>query len=109
MPCRDYMDEYREPDPQVGILKDRLDTLSRIACKALQELEKYEDGGLETLILKDPEVAEWWSAHKEADRRAKEAVEKERRAAAARAGLTRKRNEIKKRLTPEELKILGVK
>ncbi len=109
MPCRDYMDDNRGPDPMVSVLKDRLDTLSRIACKALQELEKYEDGGLETLILKDPEVDEWWRAHKEADRKAQAEAAEKRRKAAEKAALTRRKNEIKARLTPEELKILGVK
>jgi hypothetical protein len=108
MPCRDYMDDYR-PDPQVPELKNRLDKLSRIACKALAELEKYEDGGLETLILRDPEVAEWWSAHKEADRKAQEEEAARRRNAAKKAAMTRRKNEIKSRLTAEELKILGVK
>lgn len=108
MPCRDYMDDNRS-DPMVQVLKDRLDTLSRIACKALQELEKYEDGGLETLILKDPEVADWWKAHKEADRKAQEEAAAKRRKAAEKAAITRRKNEIKARLTPEELKILGVK
>jgi hypothetical protein len=105
MPCQSYEDP--RDDFHEKIIRDKL---ARIACKALTHLEELGDvGGLEVLILKDPEIAEWWHEHKEADRRAKEAVEKERRAAAARAGLTRKRNEIKKRLTPEELKILGVK
>lgn len=107
MPCRDYMDD-NGPDPQVGILKERLDKLSRIACKALQHIEESGDG-LEILILKDPEIADWWSAHKEADRKAQEAAAAKRREAAERAARTRRRNEIKAKLTPEELKILGVK
>lgn len=108
MPCRDYMDDYR-PEPQVPDLKSRLDKLSRIACKALAELEKYEDGGLETLILKDPEIAEWWAAHKEADRKAQEEAAAKQKKAAEKAAIARRKNEIKSKLTPEELKILGVK
>lgn len=107
MPCRTYDDDYRTvPDPAT---LEKLDRLSRIACKALTELEKYEDGGLETLILKDPEVAEWWKAHKEADRKAQAEAAEKRKKAAEKAAMTRKKNEIKARLTPEELKILGVK
>ena len=107
MPCRDYMDD-NGPDPEIGILRERLDRLSRIACKALEHIEESGDG-LEILVLKDPEIADWWSAHKEADRQAREEADKKRRAAAEKAALTRKKNEIKARLTPEELKILGVK
>lgn len=108
MPCRDYMDD-RGPDPEVSALKSRLDTLSRIACNALEELEKYKDGGLEALVLKDPEVAEWWSAHKEADRKAKEEAAIKRKKAADARELNRKREEIKAKLSPAELKILGLK
>ena len=107
MPCRDYEDDYR-PDPSVGMLKERLDKLSRIACKALTHIEETNDG-LEILILQDPEIAEWWSQHKENDRKAQEEAKKRRQEIAAKAALTRKRNEIKARLTPDELKILGVK
>jgi len=107
MPCRDYEDDYR-PDPSVPALKERLDKLSRIACKALEHIEQTGDG-LEILILKDPEIAEWWSAHKEADRKAAAEEAARRRKIAEKAALTRKKNEIKARLTPEELKILGVK
>jgi len=107
MPCRSYDDDYRSvPDPST---LEKLDRLARIACNALTELEKYNDGGLEALILRDPEVAEWWSAHKEADRKAQEEAAAKRRKAAEKAAMTRRKNEIKSRLTAEELKILGVK
>ena len=64
MPCRDYMDDV---DDRREIQK-KLDMLSRIACKALQHIEDSNDG-MEVLILKDPEIAKWWPAHKAADRR----------------------------------------
>jgi len=106
MPCRSYDDDYRSvPDPSV---KAKLDMLARIACKALTHIEESADG-LEILILKDPEIQAWWSAHKEADRKAKEAEEARKRAIAEKAALTRRKNEIKAKLTPEELKILGIK
>lgn len=106
MPCRSYDDDFRTtPDPAI---KEKLDRLSRIACKALEHIEASGDG-LEIMILKDPEIAEWWHAHKEADRKAKEEEAARRRRAAEKAALTRRKNEIKARLTPEELKILGVK
>jgi hypothetical protein len=49
-------------------LRQRADMLSRIACKALEHIEASNDG-LEMLILQDPEIATWWAAHKEADRK----------------------------------------
>jgi hypothetical protein len=105
MPCQSY--EYPRDDSHEKKIRDKL---ARIACKALTHLEELGDvGGLEVLILKDPEIAEWWHEHKEADRIAKEAAEKKRKEGAARAVLTKKRNEIKKKLTPQELKILGIK
>ncbi len=65
MPCRDYMDDVRSgPDPQVAELKARCDKLSRIACRALEHIEQSEDG-LEVLVLKDPEVQEWWHCYHE--------------------------------------------
>ena len=108
MPCRSYEDDYSGSSHQVEILKERCDKLARIACKALTHIEESGDG-LEILILKDPEIADWWSAHKEADRKAQEAAAARRREAAERAARTRRKNEIKAKLTPEELKILGVK
>lgn len=106
MPCRDYQDDYRSTaDPAIN---EKLDRLSRIACKALEHIEASGDG-LEVLILKDPEIAKWWSAHKEADREAQEEAAKQRRVAAEKAAMIRRKDEIKARLTPEELKILGVR
>lgn len=105
MPCQSYEDprnDYHE--------REIRDKLARIACKALTHLEELGDvGGLEVLILKDPEIAEWWHEHKEADRKAQAANEQKKKDAIARATLTRKKNAIKAKLTPEELKILGVK
>jgi hypothetical protein len=106
MPCRSYDDDFRTtPDPSII---EKLDMLSRIACKALEHIEASGDG-LEILILKDPEVAKWWSAHKEADRKAKAAEAAGLKKAADAAARERQRNAIKARLTPAELKILGVK
>ncbi len=107
MPCRDYSDEYR-PDPEMPILKARLDKLSRIACKALTHIEESGDG-LEILILKDPEIQEWWTAHKEADRLEQEKIRAAREEAERKAALARRKAEIKSKLTAEELRILGIK
>jgi hypothetical protein len=54
------------------------------------------------LILRDDEVRDWWEAHQEADRKAREA--RERKAHDAQV-----RKEALAKLTPEEKKILGIK
>lgn len=102
MPCRDYeSDKYVSPTAswEYKDLKKQADRLARIACKAMNTLEEAGVGDL--LILKDDEVREWWAAHKEADRKAREAEEiKRQRTEAKRAALAK--------LTKEEQKLLGV-
>lgn len=109
MPCRDYMDDVRSgPDPQVAELKARCDKLSRIACEALTHIEESADG-LEILVLRDPEIQEWWTAHKEADRKAAE--ERARKAAAQKEKnrLEKIRKETLASLTPDQIRALGLK
>lgn len=96
MPCRSYDDE-RDSSPSQ---RELLDKLARIACKALTHTEQSGDG-LEILILKDPEVADWWRQHKEDDRRAREGREREERKKKLRKSALEK-------LSPEERKILGL-
>ena len=109
MPCRDYTDDVRSgPDPQVAELKARCDKLSRIACKALTHIEESEDG-LEVLVLKDPEIQEWWTAHKEADRKAREEEARRRAAAAEKRRLAKIKEETLASLTPDQIKALGLK
>lgn len=107
MPCRDYMDDHG-PDPQVGVLKDRLNKLSRIACKALEHIEESGDG-LEILVLKDPEIAEWWSAHKEADRKAAREHERQRAIRVENDRLARIRRETLAQLSSDQKRALGIK
>ena len=108
MPCRDYMDDV-DHSSTIRDMKERTDMLSRISCKALDSLDALNDGTLEALLLKDPEMHKWWIAHKEADRQAAEKLRKanEKRVA------EEHRKEVAKsalaKLTPEEIKALGVK
>jgi hypothetical protein len=99
------MDDH-QPDPQVGVLKYRLDKLSRIACKALTHIEESGDG-LEILILKDPEIQEWWLAHKEADRKA--ARRRAQQARLEKDRLARIKAEIIAGLSADQRKALGIK
>ena len=74
--------------------------LARIACKAMNALE--EMGKEDFLLLKDQEVREWWEVHKAEDLKRAKAEAKKLRLAQV------KRDAIAK-LTPEELKVLGIK
>jgi hypothetical protein len=97
MPCQSYEPEDSRIDERA--LRDKL---ARIACKALTHIEDADDGGLEKLILQDPEIAEWWRAHKAADRLANE----KKRVAEEKSRI---RAQALSKLSAEERRILGIK
>jgi len=75
MPCRDYESDswgHSGDSGRVGKLKEQADRLARMACSAMEELEA--NGIAEVLLLKNDELREWWTAHKEADRKEKARV-----------------------------------
>ena len=97
MPCRDY--ESDEGYSMKEQYKAQCDKLARIACAAMEELVKQ--GKEDFLVLKNPEVAEWWAAHVKADKKEKARIaEKERR--------ERVKKEALDRLTDEEKELLGL-
>lgn len=97
MPCRDY--ESDNGFSQREDYKRQCDKLARVACAAMEELVKQ--GKEDFLILKNPEVAEWWAAHSKADRKEKARIaEIERR--------ERVKKEALDRLTDEEKELLGL-
>ena len=103
MPCRDYYtDDYvsSRSDANEKRLKARADKLARIACTAMQALEDM--GKEDFVLLRDDEVREWWQAHQEADRAAREAEERKQAKAEAKARVLAK-------LTEEEKILLGLK
>jgi len=67
MPCRDYQDS---PSADTDALRKQNDRLARIACKAMDIL--VETGNADLLLTGDDEVRNWYTAHKEADRKAQE-------------------------------------
>ncbi len=97
MPCQSYED----PRDTAADLKSLRDKLARIACAALTHIEESGDG-LEVLILKNPEVADWWRAHKEADRKAQERARREMEREQLRKGALAK-------LSDAEKKALGIR
>jgi hypothetical protein len=102
MPCQSYESSWarKSDDYEIRQIKQEADRLARIACRALQTLEDY--GQADFLLLKDTEVREWWTAHKEADRKAHAAAEAKRRREELRAAALAK-------LTEEERAALGIK
>ena len=97
MPCMSYDDR---PDYSSQDWKEKTDRLARIACKAMTELVKV--GKADFLVLQDDEVREWWEAHQEADRKAREAKERKAREAQV-------RKQALAKLTDEERAVLGIK
>lgn len=96
MPCMDYESSH---DDSGRKLKKQNDRLARIACAAMEELER--NGIAEVIMLKNDELRDWWSAHKEADRIERERVAEEERKA-------RVRQEALDRLSAEEKELLGL-
>lgn len=100
MPCRDYESDSWGVTRAAPDLKNQMDKLARIACRAMEALEK--DGRADFLLLEDDEVREWWTAHKEADRKEKARVaELQRREAVKQEALNK--------LSDEEKELLGLK
>ena len=101
MPCQSYDTQWAETsnDRDVKRLKKETDKLARIACRALEELER--NGIEDMLLLKDDETREWWQKHKEADRRARAIIEERER-------LERVKQEALAKLSEEEREVLGI-
>jgi hypothetical protein len=102
MPCRDYETQWalNSSDYEIRKLKAGADKLARIACRAMDALT--ESGKADFLLLKDDETREWWVAHQEADRKAREQAEAKIRREELKAAALAK-------LTQEEREALGIK
>jgi hypothetical protein len=105
MPCRDY--DYEDSANTRGELADRNDKLARIACAAMTEL--VEAGKADFLLIKNTEVREWWAKHQIADAAEKKRQIDELAKAAAREEKKRRKAELLATLSPEDIKILGIK
>jgi hypothetical protein len=102
MPCLSYDTQWASDsnDYEVRKIKREADKLARIACRALEALT--EAGQADFLLLKDDETREWWVAHQEADRKAREKEEARIRREELKAAALAK-------LTQEEREVLGIK
>ena len=102
MPCQDYRDNYHVVD-HTETFKEMRDQLARIACKAMDELERIDP---ENKLFRDKEAGPWYTQHKIDDAAAK-AAERDRRAK-AKAAKEAKAAALAK-LTEEDKKILGIR
>ena len=97
MPCRDY--ESDDGYSQREEYKKQCDKLARIACKAMEQLEK--SGRADFILIEDDELRQWWSQHKEADRKEK-----------ARLAEIERKKKVKEealaKLSDEEKQLLGL-
>lgn len=92
MPCRDY-----EGQAESTWNQDRLDLITRIACKALRAYAKK--GHPVGLLLDDTEL-NWWISHKKAD---EARIQREEEA----ARIEKLRKSALAKLTWEEQKVLN--
>lgn len=112
MPCRDYYDDHPEAyfrDVKEPALKKQISFAESALCAVLDALERANSDSSHPLPsamtwinfteagITEKELREWRKKHKELDKKHR-AEEQERLKASARA-----------KLTPEELKALGVK
>lgn len=101
MPCQSYDTSWASDHEEADVrrVKKEADKLARIACRALEELER--NGIEDMLLLKDDETREWWAKHKEADRKARAIVEERERQERVKA-------EALAKLSHEERELLGL-
>ena len=97
MPCRDY--ESDAGYSQREDYKKQCDKLARIACKAMEQLER--SGRADFILIEDDELREWWAQHKEADR-------KERARLAEIERKKKVKEEALAKLSDEEKELLGI-
>jgi len=102
MPCQSYDTQWaaNSNDYEIRKLKTEADRLARIACRAMEALTQA--GQADFLLLKDDETREWWVAHQEADRKAREKEEARIRQEELKAAALAK-------LTQEEREALGLR
>lgn len=99
MPCSDGGYTY-DNSHELAALKNRCDQLARIACAVMTALEA--DGREDFILLQNQEVREWWTAHKEFDRKRREAEAEKQR-------LAQLKKDALAKLSAEERKVLGIK
>ena len=108
MPCRDYESDRPSTIPwevRVEQMQKKMDRLARIACRAMESLEKVAPNDVVFYI---DEQSEWWTAHKIADAKAMAAQREMDIAAWARQEVAAKKQAAMARISKEDRKLLGL-
>ena len=124
MPCRDYEDtpqyqveQNQQNRSEIKRQKEKLDMLSRIACKALSTLEQIQVAHhvgtvyreVVDTVLNDNEVLFWWPEHKRLDAEEQDKLRAKEQKRADNLEKARKKAVLLSRLTQEEKDLLGLK
>ena len=109
MPCQSYESEWavHSDSFEIRLLKAEADRLARIACVAMDMLKKHDP----SLTGMNTEALAWYKTHTEADKKriAAEAKAKAKADKQAAAEVEKLRKEALAKLTPEEIKVFGIK
>lgn len=104
MPCMDYQSDWAESSKNADVkkIKAEADKLARIACAAMDMLEKHSTG----LKGMNKEALAWYEKHKAED---KKRMDAEAKVKAKKAEANKLRKDALAKLTPEEIKAFGIK
>lgn len=106
-----YYDEKDMPEYEAEAyepkVKSKIYNVDRIAETLMDELER---NGLDSyIVLKDPEIGEWWNKIKTRRAEAEAAKRKAEAAKRKKEEDARAKKALLDRLTPEEKRLLGIK
>lgn len=104
MPCMSYDTEWAHSsgNSEVKKVKAEADKLARIACAAMDMLEKHNP----SFKGMNKEALTWYEKHKAED---KKRMDAEAKVKAKKAEANKLRKEALAKLTPEELQAFGIK
>jgi NACalpha-BTF3-like transcription factor len=108
MPCRDYESDRSSAIPwevRVEQMQKKMDRLARIACRAMEALEKVAPTD-EVFYIE--EQSEWWTAHKIADAKAMYDQREIDIDAWIRQEVAAKKQAAMARISKEDRKLLGL-
>lgn len=108
MPCRDYEDDRSVGDRwalTVKQMQGKMDRLARIACRAMEALEKVAPTNE---VFDIEEQSTWWNAHKIADAKAMAEKKAMAKAATATKNLAAKKQAALEKISKEDRKLLGL-
>jgi hypothetical protein len=108
MPCRDYESDSESANPweaRVERMQKKIDRLARIACRAMEALEKVAPTDA---VFNIDEQAAWWRDHKIADAKAMAEQREIDIAAWARQEVAEKKRAALAKISKEDRILLGL-